>query len=337
MPSQNVNQDEAAVPDSDRLSVAVCCDEHYAMPLGVTLNSMLRSLKKDSSVNLYIICTNISDDMRIRLTNSCAVDGIDARLDFILPDVSLVDRFHVRGHMSKAGYYRLLLPDLLPQSLDKVIYLDSDLLVQGCLSDLWSAPIGNYALLAVEDILSQTVSSSAGLYNWRELGFAADDPYFNSGVLVIGLNKWRRDGITAKLLEYLSGDTSRFRCHDQEALNAVLGHEWGQLDLTWNSFPFYLQPSISGWADTPFKRRLEANFEELAYGPAICHYVSKKKPWIPGYRPAMQSEWLTALRLSGWFNPSEFASWYLTWRCRHYPSGIRNKIYDYVHRSSATH
>ena len=312
--------------DRDSLAVAACCDERYAMPLAVTFNSMLRSLKKGCAVFLYIVTSDISDNARARLKNACTVEGIDANLEFVTPDVSLVDGFHVRGYMSKAAYYRLQLPDLLPKSVDKVIYLDSDLLVQGCLSDLWNENIGDHSILAVEDMMIQTVSDSDGLYNWKELGYAADHPYFNSGVLVIPLNKWRREGITRRLLDYLTGDTSQFNHHDQEALNAVLGNEWGRLDLTWNSLPLYLQPDLRKWAETPFKRRLEANYRELAYKPAICHFVSDKKPWTAGCRPPLQSEWLSTLRMSGWFTQSEFSSWHRDWLCRHYTLGVRNKI-----------
>ncbi|MHC5729689.1 MAG: glycosyltransferase family 8 protein, partial [Nostoc sp.] len=176
--------------------------------------------------------------------------------------------------ITTAAYYRLLIPQLLPKQFHKAIYIDSDVIVQGNIEGLWNIDIGEYYLLAAQDLGAPYVSSPRGLINYQELGISPESKYFNSGVLVMNLKKWREDQIFEKVIEYLTINKQYVRWHDQDALNAILAGKWGELEPGWNQMPYLFQ--YSSWQDSPFT---EDVFNQLINNPDIIHFSSRDKPW----------------------------------------------------------
>src|SRR5690606_22778049 len=128
--------------------------------------------------------------------------------------------------ISQAAYLKLLAPGLLPSGAARVIVLDADVIVQSDLQPLWAAPMGDRLLLAVQDFGCPYVSCSFGIRRYRELGLEADAPYFNSGVMLLDLERWRAEEMASRSLQYLDSHAAELRCHDQEALNAVAANRW---------------------------------------------------------------------------------------------------------------
>ena len=94
--------------------------------------------------------------------------------------------------MTSTTYHRLLLPRLVPREVTRAIWLDCDLLVTTDLVRLWETDLGGCHLLAVRDPVVPLVSSRYGIRRWRELGIAPDAPYFNAGVMLLDVDRWRR-------------------------------------------------------------------------------------------------------------------------------------------------
>jgi lipopolysaccharide biosynthesis glycosyltransferase len=147
---------------------------------------------------------------------------------------------------SIANYYRLLAPQLLPDDVDKVLYLDSDIIVRSSLNELWRNDLTNYALAAVANL-----DEPAGT-----LGLPRGAKYFNSGVLLINLTFWRQHSVSETALAFIRNHPEKVEYWDQDALNAILVGRWIELPRYWN-----MQDD-----------RWEKN-------PAIVHFCSVKKPW----------------------------------------------------------
>ena len=169
-----------------------------------------------------------------------------------------------QDYITPAAYYRLFLPDLLPPDLKKVIYLDCDLVVQADLSQLWEEKIEDYYILAVKSM-------------WA----GRDAQHFNSGVLVINLEQWRRDELSRKAIEFLQ--KSNYSYFDQEVLNAICINQWKELDPRWNVLRGILE--YSSWEESPFS---EQEYQNVIRDPYIIHYVSSAKPWNA---PASKVPW----------------------------------------------
>lgn len=279
--------------DSQEPIVLVCAaDDRYAMGLGVTVTSALLNLKHPHPVQLFIIDGGISSANRRRLEQTF---GSRVELRWLTADLTQVQSLYLSGHLSSASYYRLLIPELLPESATKAIYLDSDLIVQGDLLELWNKDLGGYFALAVRDFTIQTVSSEQGLLNYQDLGIPPETGYLNSGVLVINLEQWRQFKITQRAIAYIQNYPHFIRWHDQDGLNALFAGNWGELDPRWNR-PSTLHRCRS-WQDTPYSKSV---YEQLLNQPHIIHFVESGKPWTPGFQHPEKHLFFHYLKRTAW-------------------------------------
>ena len=173
-----------------------------------------------------------------------------------------------RGHLTPAMWYRVFLPDLLPD-LDRVLYLDPDLLAVGSLAPLWAVDIGDAPVAAVTNVFDPWNAGYA-----EAVGLSA--PYFNSGVLIVNLARMRADGARARILEYAREHADRMPWGDQDPLNAVLGAERVELHPRWNCMnSFHVYPEDAARVLGPERR------DEAVRDPAIRHFEGPgvNKPW----------------------------------------------------------
>jgi lipopolysaccharide biosynthesis glycosyltransferase len=166
-------------------------------------------------------------------------------------------------YVSAAAYMRLFLPDILPETVDRYIYLDSDVLVEGDLEELSSMPMCGLPLAAVRDLFTPTVGAQGGIPG-RPHGLSDDAPYFNSGVLLVDRAAWQRRDVTEVSLEYLERNRHRLRFVDQDSLNIACYDAWVELDRKWN---------YQGWWPDP------GEVESRPSDVRVTHYVGRRKPW----------------------------------------------------------
>jgi lipopolysaccharide biosynthesis glycosyltransferase len=136
--------------------------------------------------------------------------------------------------MPIATYDKLLAAALLPDTVTKVLWLDCDLLVLANAAQLWDSGFGDHCALAVQDSVVPCVSSRFGVSGYRERGLDPVAKYFNAGVVLIDLVRWREEDVSGQALAYVRSYRKRVWFMDQEALNAVLCGHWGELDARWN-------------------------------------------------------------------------------------------------------
>lgn len=169
-------------------------------------------------------------------------------------------RMATRSHISPMTYARFLLSETLPSELQRVLYVDSDILVLQDLEALCVADLGGACIGATLD-------------TWLDPRIKANDPcckeaprvsdYFNAGVLLIDMDRWRTMQVEPRALDYLT-ENPQTPFSDQDALNVVLEHDWRALSERWN-----------------FQGHQEVNFSTMAPGkwPGIVHFVTAAKPW----------------------------------------------------------
>ncbi|MBD2342596.1 glycosyltransferase family 8 protein [Anabaena subtropica] len=307
-------------PELDHSPLVVVCgaDDNYARPLAVTLYSALVNLEKGCTLYLYIIDGGITEQSKQRLQRVLNVEHIDLHLKWISPS-NLTSLSHIKtpDWVSAATYLRLLIPDILPEHFQKAIYLDGDLLVEGNLKNLWNQEMGEYALLASTDFGIPYVSSNLGILNYKELGLAPHTPYFNAGVLVLNLPRWREEKISEKVIRYLSEHEEYVRMGDQEGLNAILANDWGKLHPTWNVISHIL--FYENWEDSAFKEEIRHSKQEIIDNADIFHFAGGSKPWQIECEHPAQLQWIRYLQASKWFQPTESMVWFSKWFLQYYP------------------
>lgn len=259
----------------------------------MTVHSVLRNLAPDRRLRLYLIDGGLRRWTRRQLLRSWDADRVD--VTFLRPDLAEVRRMPVSEHVSHSTYLRLILPDAVPRNEERAIYLDSDLLVQHDLAELWDLPMDGAVVLAAQDVGFPYLDAEKALPNYGackpflagdrpipnyvELGLASEAPYFNGGVMVVDLARWRAEGLTRKMLRCLHDHREHALHWDQYALNVVLAGCWGRLDLRWNaatSLRIYPSADASPFSEREFRAAREA--------PWVIHYVGANKPWYRGRR-----------------------------------------------------
>jgi lipopolysaccharide biosynthesis glycosyltransferase len=276
-------------------------DSNYVMPLAVALHSTLVHLDRDCSILLYIIDGGIGELNRRRIQRVVEASGADVCLNWVSADMSSLNDLKVSHHVTLATYFTILVPDLIPEKVHKAIYLDCDILVENSLKKLWQAEVDKYALLAVRDFLISDVSSSGGLSKYHELGLDPHMHYFNAGVMVLNLKRWRKKNISQKVMNYLQNFRDYLNFRDQEGLNAVLAGDWGPLDPKWNvgsSILYY-----DRWIDSNIKEEIRPVVKDLLRDPYIIHFTSERKPWNLDCEHPAKVKWRHYLEESRWFDP----------------------------------
>ena len=183
---------------------------------------------------------------------------------------------------------------MLSTGIEKVIYLDCDLVLDHDLGALWDIAIGEAEVLAVADAdpSAHLVSSSKGILHHRELGLPADLEFFNSGNWSINLHQWREEFLLPlRVVTYLREVGDDVLWYDQEALNAAIAGAWSELDPRWNvTMHVHGDPRTAASAPSPF----------------IVHYNGEIKPWQAGYphgHRALFFEHLDRTAWAGWRPP----------------------------------
>jgi len=284
---EQITYDNQFVLMGTKTIVVVCAaDDRYSMPLAVVARSALDNLSYDYKIRLFVIDGGITNTNKAKIVSS--IDGNRCQIEFIpRPDNWLAAIRDILNYLSKstpaelqhitvsaATYYRLFITELLPSSIDRVIYLDCDLVVKDDLRKLWEADFKDAYVLAVQDLWVPYVSSMKGV-PYQKLGIPTDSKYFNAGVLVINLQKWRLDGVTTKAIEYLKTYQEDIRAHDQDVLNGLFAGQWGELDSKWNLTPAIID-LFPSWQESPFSEEM---YQLLISSPSIIHFATNRKPW----------------------------------------------------------
>lgn len=269
---------------SEIIDIVASCDDNYIQHLGVMLTSLLENTHHREKVRIWVIDGGISASNKNILSNFIN-DLYDINIFYIDADKKVYQTFKLSYHFTPSIFYRISIPDILPDSVEKVIYLDSDLIFQQDIDNLWSIDIGSNFLGAVES-LGINIKHLVGVIN-------QDSAYFNSGVLIINVDEWRKNNISQKLVSFIAQNQTRIIWPDQDALNVVLYQKWLKLPLKWN-----LQSHFFGEARKGSKRSNEVN--EAIKKPAIIHYTGMDKPWNYVNNHPYKSQYYQYLILTPW-------------------------------------
>lgn len=247
------------------IPVVSAADDHYAPYLSVMMMTLLKHLADNSSISFYIIDDHISKESKEKLNQ--VIFGHSAEINYLEVNSDLYADVLESDHITQTAYYRISLPDLLSDKhYKKVVYIDCDVLVLEDVSKLYDTDIG-------EKIIGAVIDPGQALVLDR-LGVNTDDYYFNSGLLLINLERWREADITEKTLNFLEEEEDKIIYHDQDALNAILYEKWFQLHPKWN-----VQTSLLFERHQPPTVEHKILYKEAIQNPAIVHFTGHDKPW----------------------------------------------------------
>ena len=235
------------------------------MPLATTLRSVTEANRRGWPLDVHVLADEFPNDARMKVLELVPRGSVSIR--WVTADLEPFQGFSpgvwidVFGAVSKIIFARFLIPRLFPETVSRVLYLDADLLVFGDLGALWEVDLEGAVVGAVLDALDLPLKQGAPGLD----GMPRVHHYFNSGVLLIDLPRWREERISERALEYLTRHP-RSPFPDQDALNVACDGLWKRLDPRWN-----------------FQNHYKTRIADMgsAERPAIVHFVTGVKPWKP--------------------------------------------------------
>lgn len=256
---------------NEKIDIVACTDKFYVMPTGVMMLSVCEN-NPDTDIVFHIILEdNVKAEDRRDLENVVAPYRGKSLAFYNVNEKMLKMSFPVgeKLHITKAAYYRLFLSELLPQDIDKVLYLDGDLIVRHSLLPLWEIDLGEHAIAAAHD------GSSGVIEFYNRLKYPFELGYFNSGVLLINLKYWREHQVVKVFESYMEKHANVIKYHDQDVLNVVFCEKKILIPIKYNLQHGFLEKksmTYDYW-------KLEHEVLEARQDPYIVHFTFRDKPW----------------------------------------------------------
>ncbi len=251
-----------SIQKSFEIPIVFCADGKFISHAMTTMLSVLKT-NQEYSFQFYLLGNELGESQKNAISETVA--SLGSTFEFIKVDDDVFENFPIPHHFSKANYYRLLLPELIPFT-KKAIYLDADIIVVSSLAEFLDFDLKDKVLAAVVD----------PIYKWKsELGMSDSATYFNSGVMLINLDLWKELDITKKAFEFIANHPEKIRFVDQCALNAVIDGDY--LELT----PRFNQQAILYREGFDFGETAWTNdqIREAVDSPILIHYTGPSKPW----------------------------------------------------------
>jgi lipopolysaccharide biosynthesis glycosyltransferase len=248
------------------------------------LVSLLENCIKNKPCEIAVVNDNISEENITKLETTLFEYSVPIRL--IEFESKVFSHLTPKNNKTLAAFHRIFLSEFYSADIEKVLYLDCDIIVRKDISELFNTDISNYITGAIQN---------DGLYYQKKLGIPEENLFFNSGVMLVNLTMWRKFNIQKKLIDYIENNFELMFRNDQDALNAVLVNDWLTLNPQWNTHLYFFT--------SPHLCRYDPELlQQILKDPAVVHFTTQNKPWFYIGKHPFKKEYYKYLKLTAWKN-----------------------------------
>ena len=256
-------------------------DSKYAEQLAVSVTSIIKNSTEQEHINFYILDGGLTDEDKNKIEDLKRIKDFNLQYITVNPQdftdcPMLKDKSSEfeNYHVTIPTYFRFKLPSYLP-NLNRVLYLDCDVIITKSLKELYETELEDYACAMVPDVESEQEAERLKI-----------SKYFNAGVMLINLDYWRSNNIGNKLFGYAKANKDNILWQDQDIINVVLDGKIKELDNIWN-FQYFQYDEVDR------KKLQECN---------IFHLAGRFKPWIMSFEHAVYDLYYDYLSYTSWKN-----------------------------------
>ncbi|EOS7950473.1 glycosyltransferase family 8 protein [Enterococcus hirae] len=250
------------------IAIVSSCNTKFVPHLAALFVSVLENSDPKVFVRFYVIDDNIDNESKQLLRFSVKNSRMNTEVEFLKINKKFFENVVTSDRIPETAYYRIAIPELFRgKNVERLLYMDCDMITVKDVTPLWDLEFNGAILAAVED---------AGFHQRLEKMEipAKSTRYFNSGLMLINVEKWLEQDITKKVLTFIEENPEKLRFHDQDALNAILHDRWIPLHPKWNA-----QGYIMAKAKKHPTPQGEKEYEETRKDPSIIHFSGHVKPW----------------------------------------------------------
>lgn len=291
------------------MDILYTVDNNFVPQLAANICSVATNHNGASDIVFHVFSRGISINNQYALKMLACDFGQDVVFYDIEHFTDIVGFDFDTSGWSDIIFARLLMSEFLPAELHRVIYLDGDTLALGDIAELWDQDLTGMTL-------GMVCEPTADLGRRRDMGIG-DHMYYNSGMLLVDLDRWRSLDYQTKILKYCEVNGNKLFAYDQDALNIVFKDDICTLSPRFNYsnvFDYYnysflnkLMPSFASVAD----------YYESERHPVIVHFLGEERPWREGNTHRFRDEYRHYLNMTPWRNSKDEQGWrlyFLAWR-----------------------
>ena len=273
--------------------IALCSDAKYLKYSAAAAASALLATT-DCKVCVHLISADLSPEAIERYRGF--VEELEGSFVYHPLSEAQANAFHVTSdatRLSCATYYRLFIPELVGEDIDRILYIDGDVAVTQSLKQLYDIPLEGKALAAAEDLNLNPDKRC------ERLGYPAAERYFNAGVLVFNLKVWREERLVQRCIEFFRTHHHHIIYDDQDLINALLHNRIYRLSIAWNAQDFFYRTKC-----LKICRKLTDEEIRLLKDTIIVHFCGPLKPWHWRCMHPFRREFFKAVAKTPWADRS---------------------------------
>lgn len=305
----------------DPMHIVYSSDNNYAQHLGASIYSLLAH-NSSTEIIIYVIDNGISSYSKGCLRKIVA--------QFPLSQIQWIDfskwneklTLNMQWKISKSSYGRLFIGSMLPEGIARCLYLDCDMIICDKLSPLWNTDLCGRTISGVQDTVDPRVKKSIGLDSQSQ--------YFNAGLLLIDLEKWRKIHAEQACLDFIAKYNGRVTHHDQGVLNGLFHQDVTILPLKYNVMTIHYILKRANVLKYFHEESLFYDEKEIKLAkekPVILHYTPSftSRPWVKNCRHPLKKLYWDAIEKTPWADTEpvqDTDKWYMkliNWRYRNLP------------------
>lgn len=287
------------------MNILYTLNDKFVPQVSAGICSVCENNKDADEINFYLISDGITDKNKKKLKEFAKKYGRTV----IIKELGNIKKyfdfeFDTTGWNSIV-LARLILDKFLPDDTDKVLYLDGDTIVRSSIKELWNIDLK-------DNVIGASIEPTADRDRKASLGLA-EKPYYNAGVLLVNLKKWREINAGKIILDYYKENDGKLFANDQDAINGSLSDKIYTLLPKYNFYNIFYQYPYS------FLKRLmnpveyfeKEEFMECVKNPCIIHYLGEERPWREGNHHKYKSDYDKYLGMTPWKDAETEKGWKL--------------------------
>ncbi len=293
------------------MNILYTVNNGFASQLACGICSVCENNIEEAQIHFYVFSLGITDENKEKLEALAAKYEREISIIEIKDMKEYLDfEFDTLG-WSPVILARLFMGKILPQDVERILYMDGDTVVVGSLHELWNTDLeGNVLGMSVEPTADRKRKEDLGLKDYY---------YHNSGVLLVDVKKWREVQAEQLLIDFYRQKEGKLFAADQDALNGALKGQIYPLLPKYNFCNIYYQYPYRFLAKliAPMQYFSKEEFEDCKKHPVIIHFLGEERPWRRGNTHKYSKEFHKYLNMTEWKNLPMEEGWrmyFICWR-----------------------
>lgn len=291
------------------MNILYTLNDKFVPQVNAGICSVCENNKDIDEINFYLMSVGITDENKKKLKEF--VKKYKRNISIIeLGDLKKYFSFDFDTNgWNPIVLARLILEQILPLNVEKILYLDGDTIVRGNLLDLWNMNMNGKTIgMSIEPTIDKNRIRILNLEN---------HPYYNAGVLLVDLNRWRKIGAGKQILDYYSKFKGNLFANDQDAINGALKEEIITISPKYNFYNIFNQYSYNFLKKQlyPIEYIPKQIYDDAIKNPVIIHYLGEERPWRKGNTHKYKNDYKKYLSMTDFKDTPDENGWTVYFIC----------------------